>query len=102
MPRSSISGLPRALTSQKAKVRSRPRNSKENYFLDLYVINMEKARIEQELGLTLTRKKNLEADLAVLKKEIEKIEGTISKLSPGSGSDIQPGGCGVKKMVMDY
>lgn len=100
----SISGLSRIKTSQKAKVRSRPRSSKNNYYLDLYVLNLERSRLLKEITAAENRKNGLETDLKFIENQIKGIEDAVlagARPAPKAGREALKRK-NLRKVVMEY
>ncbi|MBI4746317.1 MAG: hypothetical protein HY786_07230 [Deltaproteobacteria bacterium] len=61
-------------SSLRSKIRSRPKVASAGRYLDLYILNQEKARLEQELRSVTGRMKNLESILRDHQKSIADLE----------------------------
>lgn len=75
-----IGNLSNIKTTQKAKLRSRPKVGDSNY-LDLYILDKEKARLEQEKSVVDKRKEQIEVNLKDIHCQIE----TLEKTAPQGG-----------------
>lgn len=64
-------------SSLRSKIRSRPKVVSAGGYLDLFLLNQEKARMEQELRTVSGKMRNLEASLRVLQKNIEETEKAL-------------------------
>lgn len=101
-----VSGLSRIKTSLNTMGRSKTRASKENLFLDLFVMKMKKNRLMHEVRIQEKKLKGLDADLKVLNGEIERVEGMVSRETPEPlKKETQKGhvkGKAVKKIILNY
>ncbi len=97
-----ISGLSMIRTSQKAKVRSRPRSSKDNYYLDLYVLNLERSRFLKEIAAAENRKSGMKADLKLLESKIKGIEETVLRAPAAKACPDSLKRKNLKKVVLEY
>lgn len=101
-----VSGLSRIKTSLNTMGRSKTRASKENLFLDLFVMKMKKNRLMQEVRIHEKKLKSLDTDLKVLNDEIAKVEGIVSRETPKPlKKEMQKGhvkGRTMKKMILNY
>ncbi len=70
-------------SSLKSKVRSRPKVVSAGRYLDLYIMNQEKTRLEQELRSVTGRMKNLESTLREHQKSIADLEKELMKAGTG-------------------
>lgn len=101
-----VSGLSRIKTSLNTMGHSKTRASKENLFLDLFVMKMKKNRLMHEVHIQEKKLKNLDAYLKVLNGEIAKVEGMVSHetLKPLK-KEMQKGhvkGRTMKKIILNY
>jgi hypothetical protein len=96
-----VPGLSRIRTSQKAKVRSIARFSKDNYYRDLYVLNLERSRLLKEVAAAEKRKNGMEADLRFIESRIKGIEEAARALPAKARTDPLKRK-GLKKLVMEY
>lgn len=101
-----VSGLSRIKTSLNTMVRSKTRASKENLFLDLFVMKMKKNRIMHEVHIQEKKLKSLDTDLNILNDEIAKVEGLVSRETPKPLiKEMQKGhvkGKTMKKIILNY
>jgi hypothetical protein len=86
--------------------RSKPRASKENLFLDMFVMKMKKNRLMNEVRIHEKKLKSLETALKVLNGEIAKVEGMVSRETPKPlKKEMQKGhvkGKTMKKIILNY
>ncbi len=75
--------LPEIKSSLKSKIRSRPKVVSAGRYLDLYIMNQEKARLEQELRSVAGRMKNLESALRDHQKSIADLEKELMNAGTG-------------------
>ena len=101
-----VSGLSKIKTSLNTMGRSKTRASKENLFLDLFVMKMKKNRLMQEVRIHEKKLKSLDTDLNVLNGEIAKVEGMVSsETSKPLKKEMQKGhvkGKAMKKIILNY
>jgi hypothetical protein len=97
----SLSELPRIRTAQSAKLRSRTRSSKDNHYLDLFVLNMERTRLNHEIMSAEKRLTDLKTGLMLLDKEISRTECSL-KIGSGRGEASSGRRKQIKTMVIDY
>lgn len=101
-----VSGLSRIKTSLNTMGRSKTRASKENLFLDLFVMKMKKNRLMHEVRIQEKKLKTLDADLKVLNGEIAKVEDMLSRETPKPlKKEMQEGyvkGRTMKKIILNY
>ena len=101
-----VSGLSRIKTSLNTMGHSKTRASKENLFLDLFVMKMKKNRIMHEVHIQEKKLKSLETDLNILNDEIAKVEGLVSRETPKPlKKEMQKGhvkGKTMKKIILNY
>lgn len=102
--RQTVGGLNEINTSQKAKIRSMPKSPGRDY-LDLYLMTLEKDRLEQEKIQTEKRKSRVDTDLerishkmGELKKAIPKEDRVSSKEMSEKRVSAEP----FKIMSLDY
>ncbi|MBI5643516.1 MAG: hypothetical protein HY954_08590 [Deltaproteobacteria bacterium] len=102
-----VAGLSEIKTGQKSKIRSMP-GVTANGYLDLYVINLEKGRLEKELGAVIKRKVKLESEIKSLEKEMAKLRKKLpSKKQAPRQAPNGPEAAPIiknplKTMIMDY
>lgn len=75
-------------SSLKSKIRSRPKVVSAGRYLDLYILNQEKTRLEQELRSVTGRMKNLESILRDHQKSITDLEKELL-MKDGLGKNPQ-------------
>jgi len=63
-------------TALRSKVRSKPR-VKGSEYLEMFVLEKNKARLEQEKGNVEKRKEQIEKDISVIDEELDKLEDVI-------------------------
>ncbi len=97
----SLSDLPRIRTAQSAKLRSRPKSSKDNHYLDLFVLNMERTRLKNEIRSAEKRLTDLKTGLMLLDKEFSRTECSL-EIGSGSGEASYGRRKKIKTMVIDY
>lgn len=94
--------LPEIKSSLKSKIRSRPKVVSAGRYLDLYILNQEKARLEQELRSVTGRMKNLESILRDHQKSITDLEKELlMKAGPGKNPQKAPDNP-YKAMCLEY
>ncbi|MBI5809775.1 MAG: hypothetical protein HZB21_01080 [Deltaproteobacteria bacterium] len=98
----SINGPSGIKTSLKAKVRSRPISSKNNHYLDLYVLNLERSRLLKEITAAENRKNGLEADLRVMESRIKGIEDAVLRAPAAKACRDALKRKNLRKVVMEY
>lgn len=102
----SVSGLSKIKTSLNTMGRSKPKTSKDSLFLDLFVMNMKKNRLMNEVHVQEKKLKNLDVYLKVLNGEIAKVEGMVSRETPKPlKKEMQKGhvkGKTMKKIILNY
>lgn len=76
-------------SSLRNKIRSRPKVASTTGYLDLFLLNQEKARMEQELRTVTGKMKNLESTLRVLQKSIEETEKELLLMKAETGKNPQ-------------
>lgn len=76
-------------SSLRSKIRSRPKVASATGYIDLFLLNQEKARMEQELRTMSGKVKNLESSLRVLQKNIEETEKELLLMKAGTGKNPQ-------------
>lgn len=77
-------------SSLKSKIRSRPKVVSAGRYLDLYILNQEKARLEQELRSVTGRMKNLESILRDHQKSIADVEKELMNAGTGISAHKMP------------
>lgn len=104
-----VSGLSKIKTSLNTMGRSKSRASKENLFLDLFVLKMKKNRLMHEIHIQEKKLKSLATDLNVLNGEIAKVEGMVSQDRPKPlKKEMQKGNVKgrtirtMKKIILNY
>lgn len=65
-------------TALRSKVRSKPRVRGSEH-LEMFVLEKNKARLEQEKGNVEKRKEQIEKDISVIDEELEKLEDVVSE-----------------------
>ena len=77
-------------SSLRGKIRSRPKvTSATTGYLDLFLLNQEKTRMEQELRTVNGKLRILESSLLVLQKSIEETEKELLLMKAGTGKNPQ-------------
>ena len=82
--------LPEIKSSLKSKIRSRPKVVSAGRYLDLYIMNQEKTRLEQELRSVTGRMRNLESALRDHQKSIADLEKELMKAGTGRYAQKAP------------
>lgn len=77
-------------SSLKSKIRSRPKVVSAGRYLDLYILNQEKTRLEHELCSVTGRMKNLESTLRDHQKSIDETEKELLLMKAGKSTQKTP------------
>lgn len=88
-------------SSLRSKIRSRPKVVSAGGYLDLYILNQEKARLEQELRSVTGRMKNLESTLRDHQKSIAGLEKELMNAGAGKYAQKAPDNP-YKAMCIEY
>jgi len=93
-------------TALRAKVRSKPR-VRGSEFLEMFILEKNNARLEQEIGNVEKKKEQIEKDLAFIDEELEELQETVDETMQSNRNmpehkDSKAPKKSIKTMTIDY